>query len=163
MKIRKQALIDAIDSAISDHQAATERYASALEYRRRQLADEWSAEALSQWRALRDHLTKAIKSGNTDLFTETAIRNASVGNSTGSLPYYYPSYAKQLEHDSYIVVDGTRVDKPRGVDVTRLQALKAALNAIVEDELSDTQLSRMGFSTPGWIFTAAVANSGGAK
>lgn len=162
MRIRKQALVDAIDAAIADHQTSMERYTSALDYRRRQMASEWSDESLAQWRALRDHLTKAIKSGSAALFTEPAIRAAAIGRPDGNLPYYYAGHAERLERDQYVVVEGVRVDKPRPVDVTRLQALKAALNAIVEDELSDTQLSRMGFSTPGWIFTAAVANSAGA-
>ncbi|ATW59119.1 hypothetical protein FDJ13_gp59 [Gordonia phage Gustav] len=149
MKFTRTQLIEVIDSALArddEAQAARDRALSAA---RADHLTKWTEEAWPQWKAYRDNISKLIRRGN-------PIRSEDVPDNRP------PTYNDDEErygqlHNAMVKV---RRDHPVMGEERRSEfvALKAALAAILDDEVTDSQLGRLGFgaSSISRVFRAAT-------
>ena len=154
MQIKKQAMIDAIDTALKRDEVTQKRWQQTVEAADEMAKREYVEHNLAAMRRLRDVINAASKARRavtrSDFFGALEVEDDDYAlsrynsRSRGPFAQVKPKYGSSAPH---------------AVDREKLMSLKAALEAIVEDVITDNQLRTMGYSRIEWIFTAAVANS----
>lgn len=149
MKFTRTQLIEAIDSAMArDDVAKAARARAESQYRADHLT-KWTEESWPKWKAYRDHISKLIRRGS-------PIRPEDMPDDRP------PTYNDDEEwygalHDAMVKV---RREHPiLGLERrAEFAALKAALEAILADEVTYYQLGRLGFdaSSISRVFRAAT-------
>lgn len=141
MKFTRTQLIEVIDAAISrddEAQAARDR-----------AAEEWP-----KWKAYRDQLSKLIRRGNP--ITAEDLEGLKQGSTYNDDVESYGRLNK--------AVTKVRRDHPvLGLDRrAEFTALKSTLEAVLDDEVTDSQLGRLGFgaSSISRVFRAATVEAG---
>lgn len=159
MKIKRAALIAAITKAQDDHKAATEQWEKLVAKWRSGLRAEWNANDLPKWKALRDMLSDAIR--NRQPITYGMVKEA-VGKVDDGY-YSDPLSGIGWTDPDQLSVPGTIDGVHRPGDLPfELDSLKATLEAIADDEVSDHQLRSLGFTDLKRVFRAATINGGAA-
>ena len=120
--------------------------------------EKWIREELPKWREFRDEITAAVKKGEPitsekyDFFGRYGNRR----DNGGVIPHYYATpYARD---DKDLVEIQKQHPTLHESTANEFRAIKAALECIQDDEISDAQLGRLGFgaSSISRIFTAAT-------
>lgn len=147
MKFTRTALIDTINDALAADATNREKRDEAADKLRADWLTEWATDEWPKWKAYRDCITKAIKRGS-------PIESGDLPKT----PDFYVSdtvnYGRQRA-----IEDAQRAFKI--VNREELVALRNALEALLEDEVTDRQLGAMGFGSQSisYIFRAAVTTS----
>lgn len=157
MNVTRAVLLDATTDALDKYTKARAEYdKGAKAWKERERAKE-QQRALDLQRKARDILSAGLKAKKPVGVDE--IRDALGGRS------YFTDLAPRSISDPprRFVLDGVSYERPQGVPVDDLKALKTTLESVLEETISDGQLQRLGFKNMGWVFRAAVANGGQVK
>lgn len=154
MKISKQALLDAIDTAVSRDDEKRVAYEHATELWQTQRRRRWLADKEPQWRQLRDTLTRKLN--RKEPITAADLRVLT--NRQGYRQDYFSEHVfnPKGEPPNPIKLDGVEYYQP-SAPVTDLLALKVFLEGSPDEAFSMESLSRLGFKAPAWVFRAAVS------
>lgn len=153
MKISKQALLDAIDTAVSRNDEKRVAYEHATELWQTQRRRRWLADKEPQWRQLRDTLTRKLN--RKEPITAADLRVLT--NRDGYRRDYFSEHTfSEVDPPNPIKLKGEVFYKP-DAPVTDLLALKVFLEGSLDEAFSMESLSRLGFKAPAWVFRAAVS------
>lgn len=153
MKISKQALLDAIDTAVSRNDEKRVAYEHATELWQAQRRRRWLADKEPQWRQLRDTLTRKLN--RKEPITAADLRVLT--NRDGYRRDYFSEHTfSEVDPPNPIKLKGEVFYKP-DAPVTDLLALKVFLEGSLDEAFSMESLSRLGFKAPAWVFRAAVS------
>lgn len=154
MKISKQALLDAIDTAIVKDDERRAAYAHATEIWQTKRRRQWLANKEPQWRQVRDTLTRKLNRKEPITAADLKV----LTNKQGYRQDYFSEHVfnPKGEPPNPIKLDGVEYYKPNA-PVSDLLALAQFLQGSPDEAFSMEALSRLGFKAPAWVFRAAVA------
>lgn len=139
--------IDQYETAKSDYDAAAKIWAT-RDLRSRK------AKAIDKQRILRDRLSEGLKAKRPLTIDEL---RAAVGDQSSYI-YNLGASVKRQDAPASFVLDGVTFKRPQSVRIDDLKALKAVLEAVTDETISDAQLARLGFKNMGWVFRGLVSN-----
>lgn len=148
MKFTRTRLIETIDAALERDTQAQAARAEAEEKVRADNLTKWTAEEWPKWKAYRDELSRLIRRGN-------PIRHEDVPSTPATFRDDEDRYGNLRDGMN----KARRAHPILGTDRRiELEAIKSTLEAILDDEVTDSQLGRLGFgaSSISRIFRAAT-------
>lgn len=148
MEFRKQALIDAIDVGLKTYQEqSAARDAAVADWEATAMAN-WVTKHNPAWNDAANKIKRAVRAGKP--ITADMV----------------PKRSDRGWADDYVLYTGAG-SAPKGtipgvtnIPVDELTSFRAALEAIVEDTITDRQVAIMGYKNVAWVFRAATANGG---
>lgn len=146
MQIKKQALLDAIKTALDNYEAAEKKYQTDYAKWKQAQVDKWFTDHADEWGAALTKARRALSSKKP--ITASMFPNDGRG------------YSDSIEFWRGTPNAKDKPREPRVIPIERLESLRGALNAIEEDILSERQIQLLGFKNVEWLFRAAVANGG---
>lgn len=154
MNVTRENLLATATDAIDRYTAASARYAEGVAKWKKQNRAKQIADTVTRQKRLRDALSKGLRSGK-------PLTSDQLSAALGSNSSYVTSVGTPGANDAprKFTLDGVLYERPDGVPLADLRALKALLETVVEDTISDGQLQRLGFKNMGWVFRAAMANA----
>lgn len=152
MNVTREVLLDTTTAAIENYTAAKAEYDEGAKIWKARDRAKRVADALNRQKKVRDALSAGLKAKKP--LTQDQLRDLLGGRS------YVSEVAVAAAQDAprRFVLDGVTYEQPKGVPLADLQALKVTLESVLEENISDGQLQRLGFKNMGWVFRAAVAN-----
>lgn len=140
MKIKRQAVIDAIDKIVATHEKTVVEWEKATVVWRRQQAQRWMKEDKPKYA----QLTKVIAKANSERRPITNEDLVGIFRSNRYGGFDLPTHDETSMLPSEIVVGSKRTPKPGILNTGKLGAMKALLEAVEDDFVSDSVLSRLG-------------------
>lgn len=157
MKVRKNMVVKAIDSILTEHAKQQANYDKALVSWERERRAIWIRDQRPKFKQLQ---LAVSASGNTKVITDEMIR--ACGFKAGKYGGYELGafVENQIAPPTLNFEDGRKVSAPTGVNVDQLTATKALLAAVVDDVVSDSTLTKLGGKDLATIFQRAVEMGG---
>lgn len=146
MKFTKSDLVSAIDSALERDVTARAECAKVETKLLSEHRAQWSRTQLPQWKAYRDALTKALKTGVIE------------ADDLPASPKTFEDRPYALRRD---IDDAVARYRRICIDRAEFEALRAALVALQGEEVTDAQLRTMGFgaSAVAAVFRGSVSKA----
>lgn len=158
MKIRKQKMIEAIDKIVADYDKRTAAWDKATVQWQKERVAAWKRDEWPKWVKLRDLISGSTRTKGPVLDADVAaIFGVNRYNERVNPPAYHPDLSPS---GPIKLADGSTVSKPYGVDVVQMKAMRRLLEAVVDDVVTDTQLSKLGVKNVTTIFRAAAELGG---
>ena len=148
MKFTRTRLIETIDAALKRDDVAQADRELAEENVRAENLTRWTEEEWPKWKAYRDELSRLIRRGNPIRSQDVPERPESFRDDEDRYGHLHNAMLKARRENPILGAD-RRVE---------LEAIKSTLEAILDDEVTDSQLGRLGFGAASIsrIFRAAT-------
>jgi hypothetical protein len=159
VRIRTKVMIEAIDQIVADHEKRTVQWEAAVETWKKERVTNWKRDEWPKWNALKAYLASVSRSrGPVDYNEIKAIFGTDKYGESPKMTSFHPNLNPQLNQVK--LNNGQTVNKPTGVDIDQIKAIKMMLEAVEDDVVTDTQLSKLGVKNVTPIFQKAVMLKG---
>lgn len=157
MRIRKDKMVKAIDYIVAEHNRRQEAYDKALVQYERERKAIWQRDMWPRYKKLQ----LLISSGGRTKVITPADLQAIFAKGHYTDDYRMEPFAPDLAPPPTLKFEsGRKVERPTGVNIDQMQAMKKLLEAVEDDAVSDSVLARLGVKDVTPIFRMAVEMGG---